>query len=551
MAIVSGNRYLLTCLAIGFLAGPANAGLTEADFRPLLSLKQRIEQQNSALIQLESKHRSADAELEALRKRSAAFDREIEAVRREREELENFDRERPGIIPGEKLMEARRKIDSAIEKRNKHEAQVKDIQGRNQQAMFPYEQQKHELEGAQKQYNAQFEKVVDKLFAERVTEYSRPRTVEATGTASCGDQSVKACKAAAEKEAERVASEQGTAIMIESVTELNNNRLTQDFVRSEMKSTITNRQVKTKLIGDEIAQATMSATVTPVLSSGFRKQLRESLSLEVQGQVDSGDVPAPTPVRPVINDQLKPHGSEQLEAMDWHNKAIKAAALGNWTEAVQMSSSALKLAPTLPAIYLTRGKAYYEANFSQEALADINEAIKLEPNLVEGFLIRANIHHRIGMRGKAEGDFERACLGGINDACRRFKEMAGYDPSNSREKAAHLLKRNLEAFRERRHQDAIDFGLELLRVDPRSTQAMNNVAASYLALGKSEMAQEMIERSISIDPNQPLAYNIRGLIHERSGKRSDAMADFSVACSQHKLAVACSNLKRANEKSAN
>ncbi|RMH52191.1 MAG: hypothetical protein D6682_02430 [Zetaproteobacteria bacterium] len=79
----------------------------------------------------------------------------------------------------------------------------------------------------------------------------REQTVTAHGEVSCGDYSIKVCRQMALEEAKRNAVEKGSAVVIDSLTEMKDMELTRDEVRSRVQATLIRTEVVDKgMIGE-------------------------------------------------------------------------------------------------------------------------------------------------------------------------------------------------------------------------------------------------------------------------------------------------------------
>ncbi len=80
--------------------------------------------------------------------------------------------------------------------------------------------------------------------------------------------------------------------------------------------------------------------------------------------------------------------------------------------------------PKDPILYAKRGDFYYSLWRDDEALADYNKAISLEPTK-NGFIYssRGKLYLRLGKREEAKRDFKKACELGEGDGCYQYNIM--------------------------------------------------------------------------------------------------------------------------------
>jgi tetratricopeptide (TPR) repeat protein len=82
------------------------------------------------------------------------------------------------------------------------------------------------------------------------------------------------------------------------------------------------------------------------------------------------------------------------EADDLYCRGVAKLITGNYNEAIDFLTSALKLEPNNPLIYLKRGEAYFKSGLLGDALNDFNETNELDKN--SGNLWLSRTYARIG-----------------------------------------------------------------------------------------------------------------------------------------------------------
>jgi tetratricopeptide (TPR) repeat protein len=133
-------------------------------------------------------------------------------------------------------------------------------------------------------------------------------------------------------------------------------------------------------------------------------------------------------------------------------------------------------APKRAVALSNRGFAYRRKGDLDRAIADLNEAIRLDPRLANAFSNRGYAYN-----GKKE--YERA-ISDLNEA---------------------------------------------IRLDPKHSYAFTNRAWAYRQKGDLDRAVTDADEAVRLDPKNFDAYNVRGLVHERKRDYDRAIADFSEA----------------------
>jgi tetratricopeptide (TPR) repeat protein len=123
-----------------------------------------------------------------------------------------------------------------------------------------------------------------------------------------------------------------------------------------------------------------------------------------------------------------------------------------------------------------RGHAYFNLGQTERAIQDFDEAIKLDPNSVQGFYNRAIAYFRIHQTDRAVRDFDQA-----------------------------------------------------IKLDPNNTYALTNRGVVYAAAGQYARALQDFDRAIGLDPNNANAFYDRGLVKQKSGDAAGGDADIAHA----------------------
>lgn len=147
--------------------------------------------------------------------------------------------------------------------------------------------QNTEFDQLRRTYEDRVDVVVDRQVEERIRRMQVSKTVETTGVASCEEVKVSECKQLSLKNAELKASEMGSVVVVDSLTEVKNFKLTKEELRSEVRATLSNKEVlKQQMINDSTAFETkIRATVVPAIGTSLRQELKGATKSEVIARV--------------------------------------------------------------------------------------------------------------------------------------------------------------------------------------------------------------------------------------------------------------------------
>lgn len=188
----------------------------------------------------------------------------------------------------------------------------------------------------------------------------------------------------------------------------------------------------------------------------------------------------------------------------WWTKNDSDRALADCNEAIRINRNTA-------AAYLNRGNVYLNKSDPDRALADFNEAVRLDPKSAWAFAARGGLYAN-------KGDVERA-LADLGEAIK-------LDPSYA---LAHFARGDLY----RRQGDlarAMEDMNETLKLDPNYALAYFTRGRLSYSLGNAPAALEDFGKAIKLDGNDAAAYFNRGVAYYAIGGRTpDAIADFTKA----------------------
>lgn len=178
---------------------------------------------------------------------------------------------------------------------------------------------------------------------------------------------------------------------------------------------------------------------------------------------------------------------------------------GRNAEAIDDLTMALSMQPNVLEARLHRGQAYAGLEMLQEAVNDYTVAIDggLDRSLVR--MLRAEAYREL----RREDEFNRDMNGAL---AMHPQSLEGW------------LKR-AAALRESDKEAALDAYNHALLVTPTSRKALQNKAALLSQLQRDEEAIETLTRLLEIQPNSLLSLSGRAILHARTGNRDEAIAD--------------------------
>ena len=101
------------------------------------------------------------------------------------------------------------------------------------------------------------------------------------------------------------------------------------------------------------------------------------------------------------------------------DSGIEHAQKGEYQEAVDDFTRAIKIKPDFADAYYNRGLVYYNLGKYQEAVDDYTRAIKIKPDYASAYLNRGITKEKLGIDDCS--DYKKACELGSTKGCEYYK----------------------------------------------------------------------------------------------------------------------------------
>lgn len=215
------------------------------------------------------------------------------------EKLQEFDRDNPGTISREQLRaaeEQNRQAFSALKDAREKSANADTkINALSVDASAKYA----EFLRLQKSFERDVSRVVDSQLQERLRALQVKKEVSVTERVACGNDSIPVCKERSKKAAEQKASEMGSVVFVNSLTEVKNFKLSKEELRSEVQATLSSKTFSNQhMVGETEYETTITANVEPVIGESLSEQMTGAIRSQVYdtigGKIDFSQVQNPS-----------------------------------------------------------------------------------------------------------------------------------------------------------------------------------------------------------------------------------------------------------------
>lgn len=206
---------------------------------------------------------------------------------------------------------------------------------------------------------------------------------------------------------------------------------------------------------------------------------------------------------------LTPEGRDSDEALDLFTAAIKRAPQASECVVEGMTYQAVVLSWA----YYYRGGVYYYRGHLDQALAEVNQAIQLDPGYSRAYRGLGTIYRAMDDLAQAEAAYTQGL------------ELER-DNSN---KATLYTHRGLVRAENDDLESALSDLNQALRLDPTYTRGYVSRCKVYRMMGEPDAALADCNRALELNPDYAWAYSERGLVYKDRGEPDKALADFDRA----------------------
>jgi lipoprotein NlpI len=197
----------------------------------------------------------------------------------------------------------------------------------------------------------------------------------------------------------------------------------------------------------------------------------------------------------IIQDQSE---SEANRARAYNNRGITYTHQEDFDRAIADLTEAIRLDPTWAGAYSNRGRAYREKGEDHRAIADLTESIRLDPRLAIAYYGRGRAYSNVG-------DFDRAMAD--------FSEAIRLDPTSS--PFPYLWRGRLYRGAGELDRAIADF-TEAIRVDPRFEYSYLGRGQAFFLHGRIAESLADLDQAVALAPTEPNRWLWRELAARRS-----------------------------------
>ena len=253
-----------------------------------------------------------------------------------------------------------------------------------------------------------------------------------------------------------------------------------------------------------------------VLVSTFLRDIPQQVS-RVLVRSTSAALPSPIPSpknRAVGNtDNVTP--SQIQNAESYYEQGDKHHDREEFEQALADYNQAIQLNPKYAEAYNNRGGVYHEQGKYDLALADYNQAIQLNPKYAEAYNNRGGVYHEQGKYDLALADYNQAIQ--LNP-----KYAEAYN------------NRGLVYNDQRKYDLALADYSQAIQLNPKDAYAYYNRGNVYDDQGKYDLAIADYSQAIQLNPKYANAYYTRGLTNKDQRNMEKAISDFEKAADLYK-----------------
>ena len=209
----------------------------------------------------------------------------------------------------------------------------------------------------------------------------------------------------------------------------------------------------------------------------------------------------------------------------------------------------INIDPNNPTGYLERGAVRYASGKYTLAAADFSKVIALNPENGEAYAKRGQTWMAAGLPDKACDELKKACdFGTCDDLRSATAERVCFSLDST--SAAKWSQACYEKVVQGEWREAIQAATLAIYYDPEAVNPYINRSWAYAEVGAFKNALEDCNEALKLSPRNAMAFNNRGLVHEKKQDMDLAEKDYLKAC-ELGFEIGCRNylaVKNASQK---
>ena len=202
--------------------------------------------------------------------------------------------------------------------------------------------------------------------------------------------------------------------------------------------------------------------------------------------------------------------SQEDRATAYNNRGWSYSQKGDYDRAIADYDEAIRLNPKFGLALVNRGWSLERKGDYDRAIADYDEAIRLDPNYSLAYNNRGRIRHLRGEYDQAIADYDEAIRTDPKDATAYINRCDAYNRKGEPDRAA----RDCEA---------------AIKLDRNAASAYASRGDTFYQKGQYDPAIRDYDKAIRLEPRLGWARVHRGLVYEKKGDKERARTDYTTA----------------------
>jgi tetratricopeptide (TPR) repeat protein len=233
--------------------------------------------------------------------------------------------------------------------------------------------------------------------------------------------------------------------------------------------------------------------------------------------------------------------NEQGLAVIFYNRGVARHWKGDDDKAIADLSEAIRLNPWFADAWRWRGQAWFGKDEHERAIRDYDRMVALDPSNPYAWFLRGTLLTWMRRHDQAIGDFSEAIRLDARFAKAWYERAKAHEALGEEERGRldreaglridpdHWARACLQAMRARRTEEALKMCDESLRLQPHFALAARLRAILHLDADRLDAAIADFDLALKVEPDKPDVRRDRGMAHLRTGRLDVAIADFDAA----------------------
>ncbi|VVB57374.1 Tetratricopeptide repeat protein [uncultured archaeon] len=223
---------------------------------------------------------------------------------------------------------------------------------------------------------------------------------------------------------------------------------------------------------------------------------------------------------------------DRVAAKNYNDYALQLDAQGQYVQAIHYLNKSIEATPDCAICYLNRGHVYTKMDDYAHASADLEQAIAMDPELMQAYQARSELRNLTGDKAGAMEDAQKAVqlqVQALEQQGEVYDQICGRETdAGARSQCYNMAGRQAYTYGQPMGM-AIRYFSMAIEANHSNAYAYSNRCLARRDAGDLTQARADCEQAVALNASMDVAYDNLGTIKMRMGDMGGALADLNTA----------------------